>query len=109
MPKSKINEEDIDLNIDDTDEYNNTNFQINIKKPKLPLYNLSYFQNKADFSPNPIANSQIIKSKNYRKKYYENKNKSKSCCFDNRSNEKLKLNEKIAKQKNLFFALKHFL
>ena len=96
LPKSKINEEDIDLNIDDTDEYNNTNFQINIKKPKLPLYNLSYFQNKADFSPNPIANSQIIKSKNYHKKYFENKNQSKSCSFENKNVEKWKLNKNIA-------------
>ena len=96
LPKTNNIDEDLDLNIDDTDEYNNTNFQINIKKPKLPLYNLSYFENKIDLKQNPIANSQIIKSKNYRKKYYENKNKSKSCCFENRSNEKLKLNEKIA-------------
>ena len=96
LPKTNNIDEDLDLNIDDTDEYNNTNFQINIKKPKLPLYNLSYFENKTDLKQNPIANSQIIKPKNYRKKYYENKNKSKSCCFENRSNEKLKLDEKIA-------------
>ena len=96
LPKTNNIDEDLDLNIDDTDEYNNTNFQINIKKPKLPLYNLSYFENKINFEQNPTSNSQIIKSKNYRKKYYENKNKSKSCCFDNRSDEKLNLNKKIA-------------
>ena len=93
LPKANNIDEDLDLNIDDTDEHNNSNFQINIKKPKLPLYNLSYFENKINLEQNPIANSQIIKSKNYRKKYYENK--SKSCCFGSKSDEKLRLNKKI--------------
>ena len=96
LPKSKIIDEDLDLNIDDTDEYNNTNFKINIKKPKLPLYNLSYFENKNELETNPIANSQIIKSKNYHKKYSENKYKSKSVSFDQKNIDKWKLKEKIA-------------
>ena len=96
LPKSKIIDEDLDLNIDDTDEYNNTNFKINIKKPKLPLYNLSYFENKNELETNPIANSQIIKSKNYHKKYSENKYKSKSVSFVQKNIDKWKLKEKIA-------------
>ena len=53
--KKKI-EEDLDLDIDDTDEYKDNNFQINIKNPKLSLYNMSYFENNAKDDVNPNIN-----------------------------------------------------
>ena len=62
--KKKL-DEDLDLDINDTDEYNDNNFQINIKHPKLPAYNMSYFENKSNINNNPNINSLVLKSKNY--------------------------------------------
>ena len=94
LPERKNLDEDLDLNIDDTDEYNNINFHINTKKPKMTLYNMSYFESKSNIDKNPNSNSQIIKSKNYHQKI--NGNKSKSCSFEKKNIEKWKLNQKIA-------------
>ena len=91
--KKKI-EEDLDLDIDDTDEYKDNNFQINIKNPKLPLYNMSYFENNAKDEVNPNVNSLILTSKNYHKNYLDKK--SKSCSFENKDLVKWNLNQKIS-------------
>ena len=93
FPAKKKIDDDLDLNIEDTDEYNDNKFHININKPKLPSHNLSYFESKSDKQDNPNANSQILKSKKYHEKYA--KTKSKSCSFENKDLVKWKLNQKI--------------
>ena len=97
FPEKKNLDEDLDLNIDDTDEYNNIHFHINTKKPKMTLYNMSYFESKSDIDKNDKninSNSQIIISKNYHQNIIGNK--SKSCSFEKKNIEKWKLNQKIA-------------
>ena len=97
FPEKKNLDEDLELNIDDTDEYNNIHFHINTKKPKMTLYNMSYFESKSDIDKNDKninSNSQIIISKNYHQNIIGNK--SKSCSFEKKNIEKWKLNQKIA-------------
>ena len=97
FPEKKSLDEDLDLNIDDTDEYNNIHFHINTKKPKMTLYNMSYFESKSDIDKNDKninSNSQIIMSKNYHQNIIGNK--SKSCSFEKKNLEKWKINQKIA-------------
>ena len=104
--KKKI-EEDLDLDIDDTDEYKDNNFQINIKNPKLPLYNMSYFENNAKDEVNPNVNSLILTSKNYHKNYLDKK--SKSCSFENKDLVKWNLNQKISALNSKIDMLKNLL
>ena len=104
--KKKI-EEDLDLDIDDTDEYKDNNFQINIKNPKLPLYNMSYFENNAKDEVNPNVNSFILTSKNYHKNYLDKK--SKSCSFENKDLVKWNLNQKISALNSKIDMLKNLL
>ena len=104
--KKKI-EEDLDLDIDDTDEYKDNNFQINIKNPKLPLYNMSYFENNAKDEVNPNVNSLILTSKNYHKNYLDKK--SKSCSFENKDLLKWNLNQKISALNSKIDMLKNLL
>ena len=104
--KKKI-EEDLDLDIDDTDEYKDNNFQINIKNPKLPLYNMSYFENNAKDEVNPNVNSLILTSKNYHKNYLGKK--SKSCSFENKDLVKWNLNQKISALNSKIDMLKNLL
>ena len=104
--KKKI-EEDLDLDIDDTDEYKDNNFQINIKNPKLPLYNMSYFENNAKDDVNPNVNSLILTSKNYHKNYLDKK--SKSCSFENKDLVKWNLNQKISALNSKIDMLKNLL
>ena len=94
FPKKKRIDDDLDLNIDDTDEYQDNKFQININKPKLPLYNMSYFENKTNIKGNPNANSLVLKSKNYHQNHIGNK--SKSCSFESKNLVKWNLNQRIS-------------
>lgn len=110
LPYKKKIDDDLELNIDDTDEYNNNHFQININKSKSPLYNMSYFENKSELDQNINinVNSQIIKSKkNYHGNYKVNKNRS--CCFENTKFEKWKIKQKIATANTKIEMLKNLL
>ena len=109
FPKKKKIEEDLelDLNIEDTDEYKDKKFKININKPKLPLYNMSYFENKTNIIDNPNINSLVLKSKNYHQNIKENK--SKSCSFENKNLVKWNLNQKISTLNTKIDMLKNLL
>lgn len=109
FPKKKKIEEDLelDLNIEDTDEYKDKKFKININKPKLPLYNMSYFENKTNIIDNPNINSLVLKSKNYHQNIRENK--SKSCSFENKNLVKWNLNQKISALNTKIDMLKNLL
>ena len=109
FPKKKKIEEDLelDLNIEDTDEYKDKKFKININKPKLPLYNMSYFENKTNIIDNPNINSLLLKSKNYHQNIKENK--SKSCSFENKNLVKWNLNQKISTLNTKIDMLKNLL
>ena len=104
--KKKL-DEDLDLDINDTDEYNDNNFQINIKHPKLPAYNMSYFENNMQKEFDNNNNSLILKSNNFHKKYSDKK--SKSCSFENKDLFKWNLNQKIAALNSKIDMLKNLL
>ena len=104
--KKKL-DEDLDLDINDTDEYNDNNFQINIKYPKLPAYNMSYFENNMQKEFDNNNNSLIRKSNNFHKKYSDKK--SKSCSFENKDLFKWNLNQKIAALNSKIDMLKNLL
>ena len=106
--KSIVDEDlDLDLNIDDTDENKDRKFKININKPKLPLYNMSYFENKSNINNNPNINSLVLKSKNYHQNLIGNK--SKSCSFENKNLVKWDLNQKISALNTKIDMLKNLL
>jgi len=104
--KKKL-DEDLDLDINDTDEYNDNNFQINIKHPKLPAYNMNYFENNMQKEFDNNNNSLILKSNNFHKKYSDKK--SKSCSFENKDLFKWNLNQKIAALNSKIDMLKNLL
>ena len=89
LPFKKILDEDMDLNINDTDEYNNK-IHINIHRPKLPNHNMNYFENLSN--SNSIINSQNINPKS---DIFMNENYSKSCSFENKNLIKWKINHNI--------------
>lgn len=105
-PKNKV-DDDLDINIEDTDEYNDYKFHININKPKLPLYNMSYFESKSGKNKNPNTNSQIFKAKKYHENYMKNKNKS--CSFENKDLVKWNLEQKISTLNSKIDLLKNLL
>ena len=107
FPKKKRIDEDLDLNINDTDEYNDNKIKININKPKLPLYNMSYYESKSNIIGNPNVNSLILKSKNYHQNHIGMK--SKSYSFQSKNLTKLNLNQGISALNTKIEMLKNLL
>lgn len=107
FPSKKKIDEDLDLNIEDTDEHNDSKFHININQSKFPLYNQSYFENITEQFSNPNANSQILKSKKYHSNFIKNKNKS--CDFGDKNLIKWNLEQKISTLNKKIELLKNLL
>ena len=91
-------EENID--IEDIDEFNDTNLNVNINKPRLPFSIKVYYNNSASssISRNILSNYLEKNSKNSNSKLIKTNKlyQNKSCSSDNKDLLKLKLSENIS-------------
>ena len=118
QPKNENIEGNIE--IDDTDEFSDIKFNINVNKPKLPFHDKNYYNNSFDdnetekntpsvsknildnlLKKNPNDKSQEIKRNNCHKIY-----RNKSCCFENNNLIKFRLNQNISILKSKIDMLK---
>ena len=108
--QQKIENVEGNIEIDDTDEFNDIKFNIKVNKPKLPFHDKNYYNNSFDnnetekntptvsknildnlLEKNPIDKSQQMKRNNCHKIY-----RNKSCSFGNNNLIKFKLNQNIS-------------